>query len=74
MRFDPATRVIDDPGLADRVTAVRMQPQSYDTAEDLATDKRMQAQVLNSGKAASPAQPSAISRTNASPQLNNRAS
>ena len=24
MRFEPATRVIDDPGLADRVTAVRM--------------------------------------------------
>ena len=55
MRFEPATRVIDDPGLADRVTAVRMQPQAYETAEDLSTEKRMQAQVLNAGKAASPA-------------------
>ena len=37
MRFEPGTRVIDDPGLADRVTGVRMAPQSYETAEDLAT-------------------------------------
>ena len=37
MRFEPGTRVIDDPALADRVTGVRMAPQSYDTAEDLAT-------------------------------------
>ena len=41
MRFEPATRVIDDPGLAERVAGVRMQPQSYETAEDLATEKRM---------------------------------
>ena len=42
MRFEPGTRVIDDPGLADRVTGVRMAPQSYETAEDLATQKRME--------------------------------
>lgn len=41
MRFEPGTRVIDDPALADRVTGVRMAPQSYNTAEDLATEKRM---------------------------------
>lgn len=52
MRFEPGTRVIDDPGLADRVTGVRMAPQTYETAEDLATEKRMTA---NAGKAASPA-------------------
>ena len=26
MRFEPGTRVIDDPGLAERVTGVRMAP------------------------------------------------
>ena len=41
MRFEPGTRVIDDPALADRVTGVRMAPQTYETAEDLATMKRM---------------------------------
>lgn len=61
MRFEPATRVIDDPGLADRVTGVRMAPMAYETAEDLATEKRMRAQV-SAGKAASPAQPSAKAR------------
>ena len=59
MRFEPGTRVIDDPGLADRVTGVRMAPQTYETAEDLATEKRMTA---HAGKAASPAQPVAKSR------------
>ena len=64
MRFEPGTRVIDDPALADRVTGVRMAPQSYDTAEDLATQKRMAAQVdPMGGKAASPAQPAAKPRT-----------
>ena len=43
MRFEPGTRVIDDAGLAERVTGVRMTPQSYETAEDLATEKRMTA-------------------------------
>lgn len=56
MRFEPGTRVIDDPGLAERVTGVRMTPQTYETAEDLATEKRMAAQS-SAGKAASPAQP-----------------
>ena len=65
MRYEPGTRVIDDLALADRVTNVRMAPQSYETAEDLATQKRMQAQVdLYGGKAASPVQPVAKSRTN----------
>ena len=65
MRFEPGTRVIDDPGLAERVTGVRMAPQSYETAEDLATQKRMEAQIsskVDAGKAASPAQPPAKSR------------
>ena len=68
MRFEPSTRVIDDPGLADRVTGVRMQPQSYETAEDLATEKRMASNLdtFGAGKAASPAQPAARSRTAAS--------
>lgn len=56
MRFEPGTRVIDDPALAERVSGVRMAPQSYDTAEDLATEKRMTAMADASGKAASPAQ------------------
>ena len=43
MRFEPASRVIDDPGLADRVSGVRMAPMTYETAEDLATMNRMQA-------------------------------
>ena len=44
MRFEPGTRVIDDPAMADRVSGVRMAPHtSYETAEDLATMKRMQA-------------------------------
>ena len=44
MRFEPGTRVIDDPAMADRVSGVRMAPAtSYETAEDLATMKRMQA-------------------------------
>lgn len=57
--------MIDDPGLADRVTGVRMAPQTYDTAEDLATQKRMATQVGSlsaAGKAASPAQPTRASR------------
>ena len=41
MRFEPGTRLIDDPSLADRVSNVRMAPQSYETAEDLATLNRM---------------------------------
>ena len=62
MRFEPGTRVIDDPGLAERVSGVRMAGQmtSYETAEDLATLKRMQAQV---GALSSPAQPTRSSRT-----------
>ena len=71
MRFEPGTRVIDDPGLADRVTSVRMTPQSYETAEDLATEKRMTAQV-HAGKAASPAQPASKSRTGTTPQPKTR--
>lgn len=50
MRAEPSTRVIDDPSLADRVSGVRMQPQSYETAEDRATLGRMAATVdSNSG-------------------------
>lgn len=41
MKFEPGTHVIDDPSLAERVKGVRMQPQSYETAEDLATEQRM---------------------------------
>jgi len=63
MKFEPGTRVIDDPSLADRITNVRMAPQSYETAEDLATLNRMQSQFGSAGKAASPAQPDSRSRT-----------
>ena len=45
MKLEPSTRVIDDPLMADRISAVRMQPQQYDTVEDMATEKRMLAQV-----------------------------
>ena len=55
MKFEPSTRVIDEPSLAERITNVRQQPMSYETAEDLATEKRMQSQFGNPGKAASPA-------------------
>lgn len=34
MKFEPGSRVIDDPALATRVSGVRMAPQNYDTAED----------------------------------------
>ena len=33
-RFEPGARVIDDPALAQRVTGARMNPQTYETAED----------------------------------------
>ena len=65
MKFEPGTRVIDDPSLADRVTNVRMAPQTYETAEDLATQNRMQSQFGSANKAASPAQPDSRSRVNA---------
>ena len=32
MKFEPGTRIIDDPSLAERVTGVRMAPQTYETA------------------------------------------
>lgn len=68
MRFEPGTRVIDDPSLAERVSSVRMVPQKYETAEDLATEKRMESQFhSNAGKAASPAQPSSKSRATTTP-------
>lgn len=57
MRLEPGTVAIDDPSLADRVSNVRMQPQKYETAEDRATEKRMQDQISSKqNKAASPAQ------------------
>jgi hypothetical protein len=54
MRLEPSTLAIDDPSIADRVSNVRMKPQKYETAEDTATEKRMQEQV-QANKAASPA-------------------
>ena len=57
MRLEPGTVAIDDPSLADRVSNVRMQPQKYETAEDRATEKRMQDQISSKqNKSASPAQ------------------
>ena len=41
MRLEPGSRVIDDPALADRVSGTRLHPQKYETAEDIATEKRM---------------------------------
>ena len=45
MKLEPSTRVIDDPSMADRVSGVRMQPQQYNTVEDMATEKRMRDHV-----------------------------
>ena len=45
MKLEPSTRAIDDPSLADRVTGVRMNAQTYDTVEDMATEKRMQSHL-----------------------------
>lgn len=41
MKFEPGSRVIDDPALASRVSNVRMNPQTYDTAEDAVFEKQM---------------------------------
>ena len=66
MRLEPSTMAIEDPSIADRVSNVRMQPQKYETAEDRATERRMQDQV-QATKAASPAQPQAKPKTKAEP-------
>jgi len=72
MKFEPGTRVIDDPSLAERIKGVRSQPQSYETAEDLATEQRMQAHFGSAaGKAASPAQPAAKSKVGTNQKLSN---
>ena len=63
MKMEPSTRMIDDPGLADRVTNVRMAPQTYETAEDLATFNRIQSKLDSGTKAPSPAQPDIVQRT-----------
>ena len=68
MKFEPSTRAIDDPALADRVAGVRMNAQTYDTVEDMATEKRMQShlpQGERGSKPASPAQPVSKPRTEA---------
>jgi hypothetical protein len=65
MKLEPSTRVIDDPSMADRVSGVRMQPQQYNTVEDMATEKRMRDPTGferetgqdRGSKPASPAQP-----------------
>ena len=65
MKLEPSTRVIDDPMMADRVSGVRMQPQQYNTVEDMATEKRMRDPTGferetgqdRGSKPASPAQP-----------------
>ena len=41
MKTEATSRVLEDPGLAERVSAVRAQPSTYDTAQDKATEKRM---------------------------------
>ena len=64
MRLEPGTMVIDDPSIADRVSGVRMHPQKYETAEDRATEQRMISQI-STNKAASPAQPAAKPKTEA---------
>ena len=70
MKLEPSTRAIDDPSMAERISAVRMNPQNYETVEDMATEKRMQSQVglgERGSKPASPAQPVAKSRTDSVP-------
>jgi len=67
MRTEPASLVIDDPSVADRVSNIRMQPQKYDTVEDQATEKRMRDQI-QAAKPASPAQPQAKPKTENLPE------
>ena len=55
MKFEPGSRVIDDPALAQRVSGVRMNPQNYDTAEDRVLEKQMNDRAgVGSAKIASP--------------------
>ena len=53
MKTEATSRILEDPGLAGRVSNVRGQPGSYETAQDKATEKRMAEEVTF--KAASPA-------------------
>jgi len=45
MRLEPGSRAIDDPALADRVSGVRLNPHTYETAQDIAIEKRMKEQT-----------------------------
>ena len=49
-RFEPGARAIDDPALAQRVTGARLNPQTYETAEDKVFEKKINAQGLGAAK------------------------